>query len=161
MDDIYELQAKVDQESARHLGALFDLYYHVELPGIIVEHNTPWSEAGLLTWALSPGDELEINVRSQVILGISSPRGVGWTQIILSVMGGVVLIAFVIWAIQRIQNHRRRQSRELDPLVPDPLQGEYSSWNEAMEDVEGVYVTDYDGSYIDTNEYEAELDDYM
>jgi len=162
LSTVYELQAEVGQESASRLGTLFDLYYHIDVPGAISEHNAPRLEAGLPTWTLSPGSELKVYVRSQVILGISPPSSVGWVGVALSLVGGGILIAFAIWVMRRVQSRRRRQSGVLDPLESHPLKGEYGSWSEAMEDVEGVYVTDYDGSYIDTDEEdEAELDDYM
>ena len=81
--------------------------------------------------------------------------------IVLSLIGMALLTGIIVWAIWCVRRRSRRQGKVSDPYEPDPLQGEYSSWSEAMEDVEGVYATDYDGDYIDTDEYEAELDDYM
>ena len=154
----YELQATVSRESAALWGSLLRIHYHVELPGTIVEHNGLDTREDLPTWILSPDRELVIYARSQTVLGVDLPASKWWIGLVLALAGTAFFVGAGIWAYRASRRSGRKVTRELDGYASDPLQGEYSSWSEAMEDVEGVHVSDYDGEY--TGDYDEELLDY-
>jgi len=154
----YELQATISRESATLWGSLLRLYYHVELPGTVVEHNGLDTGQDLPTWVLSPGEELTIYARSQTILDVDLPASQWWIGLLLALIGTALFVGAGIWAYRAYRRNGRKATRELDGHASDPLQGEYSSWSEAMEDVKGVHVSDYDGEY--TSDYDEELLDY-
>lgn len=144
----YTYHASVNQITSETLGQLLDISYHVELPGIITEDNAPYIEEGLPTWRLEVGQPLEMYAESHLIAGVQLTSE--WLPLLIGlvILGGVGVGATWVYRQLRYRYRRRHRWEKLGEEY-DFLVGEHSDFDEAMEDVSGVYLDDDDYSHYD------------
>jgi len=144
----YTYRAGVNQITGETLGRLLAISYHVDLPGVITEDNAPYVEEGLPTWRLEVAQPLDMYAESHLIAEVQLTNE--WLPLLIGlvVLGGVGVGA--TWAYKRVRYRYRRRHR-LEKLGEeyDFLETEYSDFDEAMEDVSGVYLDDDDYSHYD------------
>lgn len=161
LNKTYALTAETNQELVGTIGALLDVYIHVDMPGSITESNAQFTDEGLPTWRLSTDADPAIFAQSRVLFGGSGSSRSGQGSILpwVAVAGGVI-VAVVVAGVLLWGSSKRRKNHKLGPTQPDPWNREHDTWSDEINDVSNVHLSDDDGNFIDVGEDRQESYEY-